>query len=143
MLAEIQARLAVAAAPTVKSVAGAAEFAAAAKNAPPRERQPAAFVIPVAETAGPSRLVNAVRQQVAARIGVVLAIGGHADPRGEGAAEDIEAVRKSVRDALLGWAPTADDEPLTFVRGAAVAFKDGVLWWLDEFQSGFTIDDQA
>lgn len=139
MLAEIEARLTAAAMPPLRQVAGAAEFQAAARQAPPRERQPAAYVIPVAETGGPNRLANAVRQQVAARIGVVLALGNLADPRGQGATRALEDVRGAVRAALVGWAPTDADDPLTFTRGAAVAFRDNVLWWLDEYQSGFTL----
>lgn len=139
MLIEIQAQLEAVAMPPLKLVAGAAEFQAAARHAPPRGRQPAAYVIPIAETGGPNSLVNAVRQQVVARVGVVLALGNLEDPRGQGATKALEGVRAGVRGALLGFAPTTDDDPLTFVRGAAVAFRDNVLWWLDEYQSGFTV----
>lgn len=138
MLAEIVTRLKDTAMPPLNLVASASEFAAL-KGAPPKEKQPAAYVMPIAETAGPNRLANGVRQQVAARVGVVLALGNLSDRRGGPAAEALEAVRDAVKAALVGWPPSADDEPLTFAQGRAVTFADGVFWWQDEFATGSTL----
>lgn len=137
MLAEIIARL-TAQAPTFKTVAGAAEFAAL-KNGPPKERQPAAYVIPIADQAGANKLVNGVRQQVASRFGVVLALGNLGDPRGEAASKAIETTRAAVRAALIGWSPTAGDDPVTFAQGRMIGIQDGVVWWQDEFITGNTL----
>lgn len=138
MLAEIIARLK-ASAPSLKLVEGAAELASIKDN-PPKERQPAAYVIPIADQAVPNRLVNAIRQQVTTRFGVVLALGNLGDRRGEASSKAIEAIRAEARTALLGWSPAAADDPITFVRGSMVALKDGVAWWQDEFATGNTIE---
>lgn len=137
MLAEIIARL-TAQAPTLKMVAGAAEFAVL-RTAPPKERQPAAYVIPIADQAGANKLVNGVRQQVTTRFGVVLALGNLGDARGEAASKAIETTRAAVRAVLLGWSPTADDDPITFAQGRMIGINDGVVWWQDEFTTGNTL----
>lgn len=138
MLAETIARLQ-AQVPALKTVAGAAEFAAL-KNPPPKERQPAAYVIPIADQAGTNKLVNGVRQQVTTRFGVVLALGNLGDARGEAASKAIETTRAAVRAALLGWSPTADDDPIAFAQGRMIGLADGVVWWQDEFITGNSIE---
>lgn len=137
MMTETIARL-VASAPTLKLVEGAAEYAALKAN-PPDSRRPAAFVVPLSEVAGPNVLVNAVRQRVAAQLGVVFAVGSLRDPRGEQARLDLEAVRAEARTALLGWAPTASHDPFEFLRGDLVDLRDGVVWWQDRYSSAFYI----
>ena len=132
MLAEIEERLK-AEAPSLKSVQGAVEFAAIKAN-PPKNRQPAAYVLPLRERPGPNRVaVNAVRQRNAVQFAVVLALGNLKDRRGGTASKAIKAVRDEVRAALVGWQPTADMEMVEYAGGGAVDFRDGVVWWQDDF----------
>lgn len=132
MLAEIEARLE-AMAPALKSVQGAVEFAALKAN-PPKNRQPAAYVLPLREAAGRNRAaVNAVRQRNEIRFAVVLALGNLSDRRGATASKALKAVRDEVKAALIGWPPTADHEQAEYSGGAVVDFRDGVIWWQDEF----------
>lgn len=138
MLAEIVARLDASVA-DLKTVQGAAEFAALRGEAPPRERQPAAYVLPLVDAAGRNDLVNAIRQNVVARFGVVLALGNLRDPHGATASVAIEGVRDAVRDALLGWAPTAEHDPVVYAGGRMVGLKDGVVWWQDDFTTAFSV----
>ena len=48
---------------------------------------------------------------------------------------ELEAKRRQVRQALVGWVPDEDTgEPVTFAGGELVQFQgDGRLWWSDEF----------
>src|SRR5690606_38800702 len=86
--------------PALKLVAGAADFLAAEGRL---TIDPAAFVLPVAEAAGPNRLsVGAVRQPLTFTFGVVLAL------KTPGAASErqldaLTPLRLAVRRALVGW----------------------------------------
>ena len=134
MLAEVEARLEVNA-PTLKSVQGAAEFAAVKAN-PPKNRQPAAYVVPNSDSAGPNRVaVNAVRQRNQINFAVVLAIGNLRDRRGGTATRSLEALRDEVIAALLGWPPTADHEQVEYDGGLVIDFRDGVVWWQLDFRT--------
>ena len=133
MLAEIETRLDAEVA-DLKLVAGAAEFAALKTN-PPKSKQPAAYVVPLSDRAGRNTRINAVAQQVTARVAVVLALGNLGDRRGDSASKTIETLRGDVRAALLGWAPTAADDPMEYVAGRVLALRDGVVWWQDEFRT--------
>ena len=132
MLAEIEDRL-TASAPSLKFVQGAAEFAAIKAN-PPKNRQPGADVLPLRERAGANLVaVNATRQRNTVDFAVVLALGNFADRRGGTASKAMGAVRDEVKAALIGWQPTADMEQIEYSGGAIVDFRDGVVWWQDDF----------
>ena len=137
MLAEIQARL-TAEVPALKLVAGAAELAAL-RNNPPKSRQPAAYVLPIADTAGPNSVAMAVSQQVTERFGVALALGSHEDPRGGAASEAMETVKRAVRDALLGWPPETGMEGCHYAGARTIDFRGGVVWLLLEFTTTYHI----
>ena len=104
-----------------------------------RIQAPAAFVIPSSERAGPSELVQRVSQRVAFRFAVVLAIQNLRDMQGDAAQTDLDPIRQGVKAALLGWQPDAADSPITFVAGRLVKWADGVLWWLDEFETTYYV----
>ncbi|WP_238913807.1 Gp37 family protein [Achromobacter insolitus] len=56
------------------------------------------------------------------------------DAAGEGALEELPAIRREVRKALSGWQPDRCDDPVRFVKGQLVMFPgDGTMWWADEF----------
>ena len=119
MLAEIEARLA-AQAPSLKKVFGASEFAAVKAN-PPKNLQPAAYVVPLRETPDRNRVaVNAVRQRNTVRFAVILALGNLSDRRGGTATRALEAVRLEVKTALVGWVPVAEAEMVEFAGAGIV-----------------------
>lgn len=66
--------------PALKSVETAVDLAAIEQA--PSAQTPAAYVIPIAESAAPNAMVGAVSQEVATRIGVVLVVRRAADARG-------------------------------------------------------------
>lgn len=114
-------------------VHGAAELAAVQGD----HRRDAAYVIPLSETAAPAASVDADRQVVAARHGVVLAIANSRGPRGGDAADEIRAARQPVIDALLGWTPPDGWGPVHYAGGRLLRFAGGVAWWQDEFECEF------
>ena len=121
--------------PPLNLVEGAAGFVVAAAHTPSRHLQPAAFVIPLADSAGRNLLIGVVRQKVTSRFGVAIALGNVRDSRGEAAAEDIEAARDAVIAALLGWPPMPGYEACTYAQGRAFDVRDQVFWWLSEFNT--------
>jgi len=138
MLAEIETRLQEQASDTFRLIDGAVSFAAL-KGAPPRERLPAVYVIPIADDAGRNTVVTAVRQVASSTVGLVYAIGNLRDPRGQAAAQQLETLFDAGRGALVGWKPAEGYGAFTFQRGRAVAFRDSVVWWQDEFKAEFVI----
>lgn len=131
MLAEIEARL-TAQVPALKLVDGAVGFAGLSVN-PPKSKQPAAYVIPITDSAGANAVANEVRQKVEKRFGVVLVLGNFKDHRGATASQQMEAIENSVINALLGWSPEADLSGCLYAGGRVVDFRDGAVWRLQEF----------
>jgi hypothetical protein len=110
------------------------------KAAPPQNLRPAAYVVPVAETAPPSRTATAItRQLVTADIGIVLCVGVPGDKHGAVAKGLLTTARTAVRGALLGWQPGSAEMPLEFVQGGLIGKVDTVLWWTDRYRTQFQI----
>lgn len=130
MLAEVEARLK-GQCPTLRLVEGAAGMAALDGKAP--AQRPAAYVIPIRETAGQNAVAMAVRQRVAVTFGVVIAHGNRRDARGEAASRELEAIESEVMAAVLGWQPANGYEACTYARTATVLIRDGVVWRLQEY----------
>lgn len=118
-------------------VDGAAAFETAAATKP--KALPAAYVLPLQEHAAANELACAVAQMVTASFGIALAITNFADGKGCKALLDIEALRKQVRPALLGWLPDGAQLPMEFGGGALLGFKNGVLWWQDIYVTQYLI----
>lgn len=134
MLATVEARLKTNAL-SLKKIDGVVNLEAALKKPPPKDKQPAAFVLPVSDTAGQNNLVNAVSQRIAETFGVVLCLGNLSDSVGGTATEKLEAIKIEVMDALINWEPTAAHDPVTYKSGRVVAMHNGVVWWLLEFNT--------
>ncbi len=120
-------------------VDGAAELAAI--QAARRVGTPYAWVIPVGEQAGGSALLSAVSQRVVERVGVVIAVANRRDARGEAAHNTLRAVRRAIKDTLIGWLPDPAEEAVTYSRGRLLDYNDHVLWWQDEYLGAF--DERA
>lgn len=114
------------------AIGGAADADMAVEFAP---RPPCAYVVPMAETAEPSELLGLLDQRLTQTFLVLLVVANLRDPTGSAAAADLAAKRLQLRTALLGWVPdTATGEPVEFVSGALLQFKEQALWWRDVFQ---------
>lgn len=139
MLAEIEAKLTTdAAAIGLNLVESAATFSAIKDN-PPLSKQPAAYVVPVADMPGPNPFATSVHQQILERFAVVLALGNFKDKTGATATQQMEAVKKNVIMALLGWSPVDGAEGCLYARGVVVGLKNGVVWQQLEFTTKHSI----
>lgn len=120
--------------PDLREVLGSAELAAVQDS---YRSTPSAWVIAIDEVAQDSSLISTTAQRVTARMGVILAVRNARDPRGEAGHDDLETLRDALKTALLGWAPTVEHDPATYVSGSLLKLTDATLWWQDEFQTTF------
>lgn len=98
---------------------------------------PAAFVVPLAETADSNELESgAISQAITYRFGVLWAAMNLRDASGEAAQNDLEAIRSAGKTALLGWQPDGTMDPCLFGGGQLLQVADRVLWWQDVFVTG-------
>lgn len=121
-------------APLFKKVGIAADLAAARREL---KLEPAAFLIPVLERASANSLENGVSQFVLQRFGVVLAVRNLRDAAAEHAQEELAPVRDALFAALIGWAPDAERDPVTYAGGRLIGLTDRVLWWQDSFDTSY------
>jgi len=99
-------------------------------------QRPAAFVVPMIDTAQRSGTgTQVVRQLVAETIGVVMMIRSRNDKYGGRQLDLVNTVRADVQTALLGWQPSPNHEPFEFDRGRLQDWKDGVVMWLDQYRT--------
>lgn len=101
---------------------------------------PYGFVIALGEVAHQNEMVNSISQRIDLTFSVVLAVqNGKAQGIGPSTptASKLEAYRKEVLKAVLGWQYGPDYDPATFLRGRMVNLQSKVLWWQDEFQTSF------
>ena len=113
-------------------IGGAADADQAIETAP---ATPAAYVVPLAETADAPDLLGVHHQRLTQEFGVIIVLANLRDATGAAAAAELQARRTAVRAALLGWAPDAGNgEPVSFIGGRLLTFRDQRLWWTDEFR---------
>jgi len=91
------------------NVAGAAAFAVGVSDQTWLP-QPAAYVMPTEESAGPNDQQNGLRQTITERFEVVVSLDNRADRRGQSSAEQLDSFKSVIFKAILGWRPdsTAD-----------------------------------
>lgn len=97
---------------------------------------PAAFVLPLADSASDLGMTGSTGQRVVQAFSVLLCVSNRRDAKGSAALTDLHALRMALREALVGWVPDADNgEPVTYTAGRLLKMDgDGRLWWIDEFQ---------
>jgi hypothetical protein len=115
-----------------KEVGNAADLDALIDSVVPT---PSAYLMPISESAEDNELIGGFQQRLTIGFWVVLAISNLRDTTGAAAINELTVQRTKVKAALLGWAPEpAIGEPVRFSVGHLLRFKDGVLWWVDEFR---------
>lgn len=120
--------------PALKLVGGAADFQTAADTAP--KAAPAAFVMPLEEIPGPCE-TTALVQHVQASIGVVTVVRNVSDDKGVAARQDLDLLRGSEKELLLGWVPADGCDPFERGPGRLMAFKNGYMWWMDIYKTAY------
>ena len=96
---------------------------------------PSAYAIPLTETGRELAHTGPVDQLITVLFGVLIVLDTARTAQGLDVLIELEAKRRQVRQALVGWVPDDDTgEPVTFAGGELVQFQgDGRLWWSDEF----------
>lgn len=118
-----------------RKVAGAASFAAAREDL---KMPPAAYVIPLADSAKPNTLIGvSVSQLVIERLGVILAVENLRDVRGDAVNAPLETMRRATLDCLMGFQPSEDYNPIQYGGGKLLMLDVSVLWWQLEFTTGY------
>lgn len=114
-----------------KAVGGAADLDAIGNGVVP---SPSCYLFPMAESADDNATFGRFEQRVRVAFAVVLAATNRRDATGAAALADLEALRRDVKGALVGWPPDpVTGEPVHFTGGHLLRFEDGLLWWADEF----------
>lgn len=117
-----------------RKIGGAADLAAIQEGRVPA---PALYVLPMEESASDMAFAGDNIQRVFAKFAVVLAVSNKADAAGAAAVNSIEALRDQVKAALHGWQAPGSTDCVRFTGGRLLSFSDGVLFWMDEFQTTF------
>ena len=116
--------------PALLAVEIGASFAAAIEQA---KAFPSAWVVPIREGAAPNNLgTQRTRQKITETVAIIWAVRG-VTGAGVQASMDLSALRKPVRNGLVGWKPEDMDSQLLFAGGAIVTIQNAVLWWQDNF----------
>lgn len=135
MLLQPIADLLIAQVTSFRKVSGAANFAAAREDL---KAWPTAYVMPLADAARPNSLAGlSVHQHVIERFGVILAVSNLRDVRGDAVNAELEVIRQPTIQALLGFQPSADYDPVQYAGGKLLMLDVSVLWWQLEFTTGY------
>lgn len=124
------------------NVAGAADFAKGIETVVDMPL-PAAYVVPLEDTAGENILDNGLVQQVNERIAVIVEISNSADRRGQTSSDQINTLKYDIFSALLNWRidPDRAVKGLQYDGGRLLDYDRGRLFWVFEFSLLVTIDD--
>lgn len=125
-------------------IAGAADFATGLETVVNMDF-PAAYVIKLEETASPNSSMNSLFQEVNERFAVILevdnSIKGGGDRRGQGAIDQVDALKFEVFASILNWRITERATKGIQYDGAHVLdFDRARLWYQLEFSLETTID---
>lgn len=140
IVSEIIARLVDQADPKFAIIAGSADLASLGSAKP--TALPAAYVFISEEAASDNERVNAVLQRMELDVAVVVIAGNVSDAKGGAAAADVEALKRGVRRAIVGWQPPSADDVLLNVGGKLVRAANGTVWWELTFATATYETDQ-
>ena len=134
MIAEIQTKLRETAGTPFALVEGAISLAQI-KDRP--TAMPAAYVIPLRDSSDRNqRMTGGVLQMTAADIGVVIIFENLAAPIGDPSVDELEALKRWVREQLIGF-EAPDFDPIEHIEGELVKARSGVVWWQETFGTSF------
>ncbi|MBU1352098.1 MAG: hypothetical protein KKB95_09420 [Gammaproteobacteria bacterium] len=116
----------------MREIDGASSLDAAMRGA---VATPSLYLIPLTETGRELPHTGPVDQLITVLFGVLFVLDTARSGQGMDVLIELEAKRRQVRHALVGWVPEEETgEPVTFAGGELVQFQgDGRLWWSDEF----------
>jgi len=101
-----------------------------------RSTREQAFVIPMAEAHEESlRDTGPTCQRVTKTFGVLILLNVRNDATGERSEEDLHNARLAVRNAIYGWQPTTEHDPILLAGGELLVMDGGLIYWLDQFKT--------
>ncbi len=99
---------------------------------------PAAYVIASADAAEPSKVQNAVIQDITEQFAVVIVLGT-SDERGQQDNDLLHDLRAELWRALVGWCPGPDYEPIEYGKGALLHISRARVVYQFTFLSSFQL----
>ncbi len=98
---------------------------------------PAAYVVPVAETAAPhAGGAGYLVQSTAIAFGVVICVRNYrAANLGSDALNDLVPARRAVADALINWMPPGSELVIDHQAGRLEKYTAGNVWWQDIYRT--------
>lgn len=104
---------------------------------------PAAYVFVKDEASEPNARATGPSLQITALdIGIVIVTANLGDGRGAAAAADIEALKTSIRDALVGWNPPSAASAVQNIGGQMVKTVGGTVWWEHTVSTSFYVREK-
>ena len=123
-------------------VAGAAEFQAILESSAIPATPPAAWVVPLDDSAEPMNETGTILH-LTERFGVFVLLDSTADPRGQTARVDVETVRLDLWKTLLGWEPETNTYPIQYEGGEVIKLDRARLFYRYEFSMITLVTDTA
>ncbi len=118
-------------------VAGAAEFKPLPETA--NLAVPAAYVLPLNDQAGTVAAMNGYEQTIRDGFAVVVCLSNRADERGQGAADELDAIRAALWKALLGWEPDDHHGWVEYEGGEVIHMDRARLYYQFDFAAAMDI----
>jgi hypothetical protein len=100
---------------------------------------PGCYVYQEGSDAATNKMANIVSQREVIQLAIVIAVKNIRDGRGGDADDVSQALRDSVRAALLGWEPDGGYEMLEKVGHKLVSFANGFLVTKDVYRTAHMI----
>ena len=117
-----------------KRVTGAGDLSAVDENIENLPALPAAYVLPIEDTTDADSFEVGQQTLIEERFAVLAVLDNADDPRGHGAAEEIEDARDNLLAALVGWEASSSYTAVSYVGGSLVTFDRVYFLWVFHFQ---------
>jgi hypothetical protein len=112
-------------------IAGAAEFALISPDA--KLTVPAAYVIPLDDTAQPNGSDNGYSQIVRDGFAVIVVLSNTAAEIGKSSVAQIQPIRNALNAALLSWKPDSEHGPIEYEGGQLLDIDRARLYYQFEY----------
>lgn len=102
-----------------------------------------AFVIPMREFAQENeRTTGTYSQQMTTLFAVMIGIRAINDRLGSSINDRLARAIQEIRKSLIGFEPTNDLEPISFIEGEIVAFLRGGAFWMEQYRTGYLYEQE-
>ena len=119
--------------------AGAAEYAQLSEAA--KLNFPSAYVVPLDDETEQQESSNGYRQIVSDVFAVIVVLSNTTDERGQTSIMQVQAIRKELWAALLGWKPDTEHDRIEYDGGQLMSVDRARLYYQFEFKSAFQINE--